>query len=75
VIVALRPAAAFHDPARELVDDLHLAVLDDVLVVALVERLRLERLDQVVDELDVARLVEVVDLERSLDLLDRGRPR
>ena len=61
LVQALRPAAALHDPAGELVDDLHLAVLDDVVDVALVERLRLQRLDQVVDELDVPRVVEVVD--------------
>ena len=69
---ALAPAAAFHDPARELVDDLDLALLHDVVDVALVERLRLERLHEVVDEDDVLRVVEVVDAERALDLLDRG---
>ena len=56
LVEALRPAAAFHDPAGELVDDLHLAVHDDVVVVALVERLGLQRLDQVVDELGVRRV-------------------
>ena len=61
LVQALRPAPPLHDPAGELVDDLHLAVLDDVVDVALVERLRLQRLVQVVDELDVARVVEVVD--------------
>jgi hypothetical protein len=67
-----------HDPAGELVDDLDLAVLDDVVDVALVEGLRLQRLDQMVDELRVSRVVEVLDLERALDLLDRllhGRDR
>ena len=72
LVQALAPAAALHDAAGELVDDLHLAVLDDVVDVALVERLRLERLRQVVDELDVARVVEVVDPERALDLVERG---
>ena len=72
LVQALRPAAAFHDPAGELVDDLDLAVLDDVVDVALVERLRLQRLVQVVDELRVARVVEVVDPERALDRLDRA---
>ena len=67
---ALAPAASFHDAAGELVDDLHLAVLDDVLDVAVEERLRLERLDEVVDELRVLRRVEVVDPQRALDLLD-----
>ena len=69
---ALAPAAALHDPAGELVDDLHLAVLHDVVDVALVQRLRLHRLDQVVDELHVARVVEVLEVERALDLLDRA---
>jgi hypothetical protein len=65
-------STAFHDPAGELVDDLHLAVLDDVVDVALVQRLRLQRLVQMVHELDVPRVVEVLDPERALDLLDRA---
>ncbi len=72
LVEALAPAAAFHDPAGELVDDLHLAVLDHVLDVEVEERLRLERLDEVVDELRVLRRVEVVDPQRALDL--RRRP-
>ena len=72
LVEALAPAAAFHDAAGELVDDLDLAVLDDVVDVALVQRLGLERLDQVVDELDVPRVVEGLDPERALDLVDRG---
>jgi hypothetical protein len=36
LVEPLGPAAAFHDAARELVDDLHLAVLDDVVDIALV---------------------------------------
>jgi hypothetical protein len=59
--LAFRPAPSFHDPARELVDDLHLAVLDDVIDVALVQRLGLQRLVQMVDELRVARVVEVLE--------------
>ena len=67
LVQALAPAAPLHDPARVLVDDLDLAVLDHVVDVALVERLGLERLAEVVDELDVARVVEVLDPERALD--------
>ena len=70
LVQALAPAAPFHDPAGELVDDLHLAVLDDVVDVALVQRLGLQGLVEVVDELDVLRVVEVVDPQRALDLLD-----
>ncbi len=70
LVQALAPAASLHDAAGELVDDLHLAVLDDVVDVLLVERLRLQRLDQMVHELDVGRAVEVLDAHRPLDLLD-----
>jgi hypothetical protein len=71
-VEALRPAAAFHDPARELVDDLDLALLDHIVDIALEERLRLQRLIQVVHELHVSGVVEVVDPERALDRVDRG---
>src|SRR5206468_5223325 len=70
LVQAFRPATPLHYPAGELVDDLDLAVLDDVVDVALVERLRLERLDQMVDVLDVLRRVQILDPERALDLLD-----
>src|SRR5581483_3548125 len=72
LVETLAPAAALHDPAGELVDDLHLALLDDVVDVEVVERLRLERLDEMVDELRVLRRVEVVDPQRALDLRDAG---
>ena len=45
LVQALRPAPALEDAAGELVDDLHLAVDDGVVDVALVERLGLQRLD------------------------------
>jgi len=69
LVQAFAPAAAFHDAAGELVDDLHLAVLDHVLDVAVIERLRLECLVEVVDELRVLRRVEVLEPQRALDLL------
>ena len=75
LVQALAPAAALHDAAGELVDDLHLAVLDDVVDVAVEERLRLQPLAQVVDELDVARVVEVLDAQRALDRVDAARER
>src|SRR4029078_1214854 len=59
----------------ELVDDLHLAVLNDVVDVALVQRLRLQSLVQMVDELDVPGVVEVVETQSALDLLDRDLER
>ena len=70
LVQALAPAAPFHDAAGELVDDLHLVVLDHVLDVAVVQRLRLERLHEMVDELRVLRRVEILDPQRALDLGD-----
>ena len=67
---ALRPAPALEDPAGELVDDLHLAVDHRVVVVALEERLGLQRLDQVVDEGAVLGEVEVLDADELLRLRD-----
>src|SRR5215207_8246096 len=66
LVQALRPAPAVEDPTRELVDDLDLAVDDRVVDVALVQRLGLQRLVQVVDERAVLGLVEVVDAEEAL---------
>src|SRR4029077_657045 len=68
LVEALAPAAPLHDPAGELVDDLHLAVLDHVLDVEVIERLGFERLIEVVDELGVLRRIEVVHPECALDL-------
>ena len=65
LVQALRPAPALHDAAGELVDDLDLAVVHDVLDVALVQRLGLERLHEVVDELAVLGGVQVLDPERA----------
>ncbi len=72
LVQALAPAASLHDPAGVLVDDLHLAVLDHVVDVALVQRLGLECLAEVVDELHVARVVEVLHAECALDRIERG---
>jgi hypothetical protein len=68
LVQALRPAPAVEDAAGELVDDLHLAVDHGVVDVALVQRLGLERLDQVVDERAVLGAVEVLDAHEPLGL-------
>src|SRR3712207_695338 len=56
--------------AGELVDDEHLAVADDVLLVLVEELLGLQRVVQVPDQRRVGGLVEVVDAELVLDELD-----
>ena len=49
LVQAVRPAPSLHDASGVLVDDLHLAVLDHVLLVGLVERVGLEQLADGVD--------------------------
>ena len=70
LVQALRPAPALEDAARELVDDHDLVVDDGVVDVALVERLGLQRLLQVVDERPVLGAVEMRDAEELLGLRD-----
>ena len=77
---AVRPAASRHEPARELVHDEDLAVPDDVGNVPLVERVRAKRLLAGVEDVDVRRVVEVLDAEEALALRhallgQRGRVR
>ncbi len=69
LVQALAPAPARHLAAGELVDDDDLAVLDDVVAVALVERVGPERLLEVAGEPRV-RVVHVLDAEPALHLLD-----
>ena len=59
-------AAAEHEPPGELIDDDHLAVLDHVLDVAVVERVGAQRLLRVVHQLDVLRVGQVVDPQQAL---------
>ena len=70
LVQALAPAPALEDAAGELVDDLRLAVLDDVVDVALEQLLGAERGLELVDEVLVDVLVEVLDTERLLDACD-----
>ncbi len=70
LVDALGPATPLEDAAGELVDDLHLAALDDVVLVPLVELLRLQRDLHLVDEVLLDLVVEVLDAERRLDLVD-----
>ena len=69
---AFRPAAPLEDSAGELVDDHHLAVDHRVVAIQAIERLGLERLDEMVDQRSVLAEVEVVDAEELLGLLHAG---
>src|SRR6185312_12095792 len=70
LVQAVRPATARHLAAGVLVDDEDLALLDEVVDVLLVERVRAQRLRHVVQPLDVFRIVEVDQVELLLDALD-----
>ncbi len=64
------PAAALEGAPGELVDDLHLAAGDEIVLVPLVEVLRRQGLGQLVDVVDRDGVVDVVDPDRLLHLLD-----
>ena len=70
LVQAVGPAPARHETAGELVDDHDLAVLDHIVHVTLVHGMGPQGLLDMVQSLDVARVVEVVDLEQLLDLQD-----
>ena len=69
LVQALRIAAAFHNAAGELVDDLDLAVGDHVLLIAVEHVLGLQRLLQVVDQLAGEIGIDVIDTQAALDFL------
>ncbi len=70
LVESVGPTSPVHEPARVLVDDHDLAAEHHVVAVALEERVRLQRLAHVVEDLHVVRVVEVVDPELGLDLVD-----
>ncbi len=70
LVQAVRPAAARHLAAGELVDDQDLTFLDQVVDVALVQRMRAQRLRHVVQPLDVLGVVQVADAQTLLDALN-----
>ena len=67
LVHALVVAAAEQHPPGELVDDEHLPVADDVVLVLLVQLLDLDRVVQVADQRRVRGLVEVLDAQLVLD--------
>ena len=70
LVQTVGPAPPVEDAARELVDDLHLVVGDDVVLVAPVEFLGPESLLELVDQVGGDHVVQVRDAELLLDLLD-----
>jgi len=60
LVQTIGPAAARHQTARELVDDHHFAVLHDVVLVFVEQRVRAQRSVHVVHQRDVLRRVEAL---------------
>ena len=83
LVQAIAPAAAFHDTTRLLIDDLYLAVHDDILIVLVEHRVRLEQLLQGVHAValngvvveEVILLVETLLVAQSLLVLESGELR
>lgn len=67
LVHALVVAAAVEHATGELVDDEHLAVAHDVVLVAVEQLLGLQRVVEVADQRRVGRLVQVVDAELVFD--------
>ncbi len=70
LVETVRPSPALEGATRELVDDLHLALVDEVVLVPVVQLLGPEGLGQLVDVVDRHRVVEVRHPHLLLDLLD-----
>ncbi len=68
LVQTVAPAAARHQTAGEFIDDDHLAVLHDIILIALENDVSLERLLNVVVPLHVLRLIHVADAEQLLHL-------
>ena len=78
LVEPVRPAASRHGSPGELVDDDHLAVAHDVILVAEPQRVRTQRLVDLVRLRGVLHLIDVGDARPFLDLVDallgqRGR--
>ena len=66
----IRELAAFHFTAGELIDDDHLAVLDDIFDIAHHDVIGFQRLLDIMHQIGVAVIVEMGDLEEPLGVHD-----
>ena len=64
---AVRVAPALHEPTRELVNDYHLAVLHDVLAVALENDVSFQRIFDVMHHTEILRRVQVVHVQGAFE--------
>ena len=70
LVETVGPAPAVEGATGELVDDLHLALGDQVVLVPPVELFGVHGLGEVMDVVDRHRVVEVVHAQLAFDLLD-----
>ncbi len=68
LVQPVAPAASGHEAAGELIDDDHLSVIDHVILVAVIEDVRAQRLLHVVVPLHVHRVVKVADAQQLFAL-------
>ena len=61
----VRPAAALHQAAGEVVDDDHFAVLHDVMMIELVKRVRLQGLLDAMEQVHIRRVVKIADAQKT----------
>ena len=54
-------APSFHGSTGKLINNHHLAVIDDIIDIALEEDMRLQGLVEVMQELDIGRIIQVFD--------------
>ena len=75
LVQAIAPAPAWHLAPGELVDDDHLTVLDHIVAVAVIDKLRPQGVLEEMGELEVLRIVEALvvgDAEHAFNLGDAG---
>jgi hypothetical protein len=67
---SIRPSSTLHESTCEVIDDDHLAVLYDVLVIFLIKSVRLQSLLHAVEQFHVSWIIQIRDTEKFLSLLD-----
>ncbi len=72
LVKTIGPAPARHQAAGELVDDDHLAVFDHVIDVTLEDGVGLETLKDMMQGIDLPRIVEIMNAEQPLDFRHSG---
>ena len=69
LVQTVAPAPARHEPARELVDDHDLVVFDHIVHIAVEQGMGLQGLVDVMDQIDVRRVVEVAGAQAVFSTL------